>query len=176
MKHVLACALLALLAEWAVAADLYKWQDTEGHVHYADQPPPPGTKAVERVSAKGNVIESDTLPFDTKAVTKKYPVTLYSFKDCAACTSGEALLNKRGIPFTLKNQEVDKVAVQKLTGDLQVPVLVVGNQPPIKGYQESQWDALLDLVGYPKNNPLGKFKKQVTMPVQKPGTAQSKGE
>ena len=162
---------LALLlgADMACAADLYKWVDAEGHVHYTDQPPPPSAKSVERKNPKGNLIESDTVPFEVQEVAKKYPVTLYSFPECGdPCTSGEAYLNKRGIPYTMKNQDQDKVALQKLTGGNQIPVLVVGTQPPIKGFQENQWKDILDLAGYPKSNPLGNLKKVPATAAPKP--------
>lgn len=161
--------LLAIAALPAHAAgDLYKWRDAEG-VHYSDQPPPVGAKSVERKSAKGNVIDSDTMPFQTQEAAKKNPVTLYSFKECGdPCTSAESYLAKRGIPFALKNQEQDKLAVQKLTGDMQVPVMVVGTQSPLKGFQESQWGELLDLAGYPRTNPLGNLKKVPATSATKP--------
>lgn len=166
--------LLIAVAPLVNATDLYKWRDSEGHVHYTDQPPPPSAKAIERKSGKGNLIESDTLPFETKLVARKYPVTLYSFPECGdPCSSGEALLAKRGIPFTLKNQEEDKAVLVKLTGESQAPVLIVGNQSPLKGYQESKWNELLDLAGYPKSNPLGNLKNQPAL-TQKPVAAPAK--
>jgi len=156
-----ALILMTMIAAQADAADLYKWVDAEGHVHYTDQPPPSSAKSVERKSGKGNLIESDTVPFETLQVAKKYPVTLYSFPECGdPCTGGEAYMAKRGIPFTLKSSEEDKLSLQKLTGDNKIPVLIVGNQAPLKGFQEQQWNELLDLAGYPKSNPLAKLKKK----------------
>lgn len=166
---------LMLLVGLSHAADLYKWVDAEGRTHYTDQPPPPTAKSVERKSAKGNTIESDTLPFQTQQVAKKYPVTLYSFQECGeVCASAEAYLSGRGVPFTLKNQEQDKLAVQKLTGDNQAPVLVVGSQPPLKGFHEAQWGDLLDLAGYPRSNPLGNLKKAPAAPANTPPTSKPK--
>ena len=152
--------VLLLGASLTQAAEPYKWRDSEGNVHYSDQPPPRGAKAVERPSLKGNRIESDTLPFETRMLAKKYPVTLYAFAECgAACEEGRALLLRRGIPFTLMSRDEDKLTLQKLTGDNTVPVLTVGHQPPLKGYEASQWNELLDLAGYPASNPLGNLKK-----------------
>ncbi len=151
---------LMLLMGVSQAADLYKWVDAEGRTHYTDQPPPPTAKSVERKSASGNTIESDTVPFQTQQAAKKYPVTLYSFQECGeVCASAEAYLTGRGVPFTLRNQEQDKLTVKKLTGADQVPVLVVGTQPPLTGFQEAQWGELLDLAGYPRSNPLANLKK-----------------
>lgn len=43
---VLIC--LACLCLPAAAAEMYKWTDEKGRVHYSDKPPPEGTKAEER--------------------------------------------------------------------------------------------------------------------------------
>ena len=42
--------LLALIAiTFPAAADIYKWVDEKGGVHYSDRPPPPGGKIEEHV-------------------------------------------------------------------------------------------------------------------------------
>ena len=46
-----------------------------------------------------NVIETDPVPFAAREAAEKYPVTLYTF-DCDVCKQAEALLVKRGVPFT----------------------------------------------------------------------------
>jgi hypothetical protein len=38
-----------MLAAPSVAADLYKWVDADGKVHYSDQPPPPTARSQARV-------------------------------------------------------------------------------------------------------------------------------
>ncbi len=174
MKRVFLLIALGCCAVQSHAADLYKWRDAEGRVHYTDQPPPATARTVERKSAKGNLIESDILPYEMQQAAKKYPVSLYSFTECGdVCARSEAYLAKRGVPFTLKNREEDKVALYKLTGEKQAPVLIVGDQPPIKGFDEGQWGELLDLAGYPKSNPLGNLKKTPATAVTK---AAPKGE
>jgi hypothetical protein len=50
------CALATFaLADVARAAELYKWVDDKGGVHYSDTPPPSGTKKAERVRVDGSV-------------------------------------------------------------------------------------------------------------------------
>lgn len=161
MKNIITFALLAAWVCPAGAAELYKWQDAEGRVHYTDRSPPPAAKSIERKKAGGNFIESDTLPYETRQAAKKHPVTLYAFAECGApCISAEALLDKRGVPYILKSSEEDKAAVQRLTGDNMMPVLVVGNQSPLKGFNEEAWNNLLDLAGYPKSNPLANLRQK----------------
>ncbi len=157
MKNVVAVILLAAWAGQLAAAEVYKWRDAEGHVHYSSQPPPPGAKSIERKSAKGSFIETDKVPYETSQAANKHPVTLYAFDGCGEpCASAAALLEERGIPYSLRNREEDKGAVVKLTGDNQVPVLVVGNQPPLTGFSAGKWNQQLDLAGYPKRNPLAR--------------------
>jgi hypothetical protein len=37
--------LILLLASSAVPAEIYKWKDQDGKIHYSDSPPPPGVDA-----------------------------------------------------------------------------------------------------------------------------------
>lgn len=49
-----AAAFLALLACGAAgAAELYKWTDSKGVVHYSDTPPPKGSEAAQRLRLNG---------------------------------------------------------------------------------------------------------------------------
>ncbi|OAM51909.1 hypothetical protein A7981_10030 [Methylovorus sp. MM2] len=142
-------------------AQVYKWVDAQGKIHYTDTPPMPEVaKSVETKKAQGNVIESDAQPFATKIAAEKFPVSLYTFAGCGdLCDKAKALLDKRGIPYATKSTEEDKEALKKLTGDSQIPVLVVGNKTPRRGFEESAWNSLLDEAGYPKSNPLANMRK-----------------
>ena len=94
--------LALALAGFAVAAHaqtMYSYVDPTGRVVYSDQPPPPAAKDVKAKRLQDNVIETDPVPFATKEAAEKFPVTLYTF-DCDACKEAEALLTKRGVPFT----------------------------------------------------------------------------
>jgi hypothetical protein len=144
---------LALAAAPALAGDLYRWVDKDGKVTYSDTPPPSDAKQVEEKSYGGNTIEVDKLPFATKDAVKKNPVTLYTSNCGVVCDDALALLSKRGIPYTTKSPQTsqpDADALKKLIGDLQVPVLVIGSQSPIKGFEAGTWESALDSAGYPK--------------------------
>jgi glutaredoxin len=147
--------VLILSAALTAQAELYKWTDKSGGVHYSDQPPASDVKNVERKKIGGNVIEGQE-NFSLKDAARKFPVTLYA-NDCGEfCNQARELLTKRGIPFTLKNPEasaIDSAALKKLIGSLEVPTLRVGESSPIKGYLESSWTSALDVAGYPKTNP-----------------------
>jgi glutaredoxin len=82
-------------------------------------------------------------------------VKLYTFSCGEVCSQAEALLNRRGVPFTTVNVETPDGADQlaKVTGELRAPVLQVGDKTFVKGYSEAQWQAALDDAGYPKTPP-----------------------
>lgn len=146
-------ALAATLGLHAGAqSTVYKWTDSQGKVHFSDTPPPEQAKGVTQQRMGGGDVVSQ-LPYATQLAMKKSPVTLFTAPLCGdPCASGRTLLGNRGIPYSERNaqaSQADADALKKLIGALQVPVLLVGNDP-IKGYDESAWSSALDAAGYPR--------------------------
>jgi glutaredoxin len=151
-------ALTALaIATCASAQDkqLYKYTDADGRVVYTDKPPPVGSKNVQPKRLNANVIETNELPLASQIATEKYPVTLYTFKCGDLCENAEALLNRRGVPFTTVNvgDQQGAAKLHALTGENSAPVLQVGDKLIGKGFNEQRWQAMLDEAGYPKAPP-----------------------
>ncbi len=152
-----AAALALAVAADAVAQDkqLYKYTDADGRVVYTDKLPPSSAKNVQPKKITRNVVETNELPLAAQIASEKYPVTLYTY-DCGdLCRNAEAVLNRRGVPFTTVNvAEPNGLAkLQALTGEKTVPVLQVGEKMVAKGLLESRWQAMLDEAGYPKTPP-----------------------
>jgi hypothetical protein len=153
-RFLLGIVLLAVAgASWG--ADLYRWVDGQGKVHYTDRPPPASARQVQQKRLVGNVIESDKLPYAVRMAAEKHPVVLFVTNCGAPCDQARSYLKGRGIPFTTTNPETPAgaAAMKKLIGGLEVPVLQVGDAPPLKGYQASSWAAALDAAGYPQSGP-----------------------
>jgi len=152
MKAVLAGLLLGFTAATAHAA-LYRWVDPQGTVHYTDTPPPSAARDVQEKKLTPSVVESAKLPYATQVAARKYPVTLFITHCGDPCQQARELLAKRGIPYTAQNPTDPKIAekLKQLTGGLEVPVLVVGNTAPLKGFLASRWNAILDAAGYPRS-------------------------
>lgn len=165
--HIL-LALPLLLAGTASAAEMFRWVDADGKVHYTDAPPPPTAKNVQQKKL-GDKAGSAQIPYVLQQAVKNFPVTLYSNECGDACTKAKALLGKRGIPFTQKDPEKnpdDAESLKKVAGGtLTVPLLLVGTSV-LKGFEEDGWNSALDLAGYPKDSLLP---KSATSPA-KPGT------
>ena|SRR5882672_1912728 len=146
--------VLAMFAMPAPAQSLYRYLDADGRIVYSDKPPPPSAKDVQPKRLPQNVIETDPVPFAARDAAEKYPVTLYTF-DCDVCKDAQALLVKRGVPFTtvIVSEQAGADKLKALTGKQAAPVLQVGEKNVMQGFNASRWQAMLDEAGYPANAP-----------------------
>ena len=154
MLKALVLLAIAMLCMTSVvqAGQLYRWVDAKGSVSYSDQPPPAHIKQVKTLSGKGNVVEVAKESYESKVAREKSPVTLYANACGPVCDQAQDLLKQRGVQFTLKDPSKtpeDAVEIKKLTGTLEVPVLLVG-KTHLKGFEVSSWNSLLDSAGYPR--------------------------
>jgi hypothetical protein len=162
----LAVLAFALAAAPVGAAQLYRWVDDKGRVEWRDTPPPPEAKQVEQRNMGSNTIQTSTMPYSMQQAVKNFPVTLWAFDCGEPCTTGRNHLARRGVPYTERNAQKETAELKKLTGALDVPVLVVGSRT-LKGYLDTDWDAALDAAGYPRTPPPG-MKTQAQAPAAKP--------
>jgi glutaredoxin len=150
-------ALAASIAAGAAAQGqpVYRYVDPDGRIVYSDQPPPANAKSVEAKRLTPNLIETDRTSLTAQRAQDRFPVTLYTTACGELCDRAETLLNRRGVPFTTVNVADTNGAekLKKLTGDMQAPVLQVGDKLMVKGFAEPQWQSLLDTAGYPKTPP-----------------------
>lgn len=167
--HILFALPLLLAGTTTTAAEMFRWVDADGKVHYTDAPPPPTAKNVQQKKL-GDKAGSVQLPYALQQAVKNFPVTLYSNECGDACIKAKALLGKRGIPFAQKDPEKnpdDAESLKKLaSGTLTVPLLLVGTSV-LKGFEEDGWNSALDLAGYPRDSLLP---KSATAPA-KPSTS-----
>ena len=155
-RHRLAALLAAALLVPATAgaqANVYRWVDKDGKVHYSDTPPPEPAKSLTQKRLGGGYSESSQLPYATQIAMQKSPVVLFTGADCGdPCRQGRELLSKRGIPFSERDAQGnadDAEALKKLVGAIEVPVLTVGGAK-VKGFEEGAWHSALDGAGYPR--------------------------
>ena len=150
LHRVLAGVLMALvLLPSALVADMYKWVDENGKVHYSDSSPP-GKKA-KKLDLKINSISGPPVVYSVgndTAATSTSKVKLYTTTWCGYCKKAKAYLQARGTPF----QEVDvERSAQgqsefRALGGRGVPVILVGSQR-MDGYSEGGLEGLLKQAG-----------------------------
>lgn len=153
-----ALAVLAgLLAAPVLAQGVYRIVGPDGKTTFSDQPPPATApvRPVGSTSAGASAGAGAQLPYELRQTSNRYPVTLYTGRDCAPCNSGRNLLNARGIPYSEKTVVTvqDGEALKRLSGETSLPFLTIGSQQ-IKGYSDTEWTQFLDAAGYPKQSAL----------------------
>jgi glutaredoxin len=153
-------ASLFLLACASSSAQVYKWTDAKGTVHYTDTPPPRQAARELGTSSSGTPGQGSgqsggqALPYELARAVKASPVTLYTTTQtaCAACEQGRLLLRARGIPYLEKTVDTgeDQEQLRQLTGKLELPVLAVGKRN-IAGFQDAIWQDALSAAAYPRS-------------------------
>jgi len=150
LHHVLAGVLAALvLLSSALFADMYKWIDENGKLHYSDSPPP-GKKA-KKLDLKINSIGGPPVVSslgNSIAATSTAKVRLYTTTWCGYCKKARAYLQARGTPFQEINVESSAQGQSEFRalGGRGVPVILVGNQR-MDGYSEGGLEGLLRQAG-----------------------------
>jgi hypothetical protein len=128
-------------------SQVYRYEDAQGRVVYSDRAPPADAKKSESKRVSANFVETDTTPLATQQATDRFPVTLYTFACGDVCQSAEALLNRRGVPFTSVNVEepANAARLQALTGAMTgAGAVQVGDNPRRQGLQRRAWTTMLD--------------------------------
>lgn len=155
MRVLVIVATTLTLASTGVLAQLYRWVDQDGKVHYTQQPPPPGAKNVQKKSGGTPVAAGAPLPYATQIAAKNFPVVLYTTPDCGeACAQARNALVGRTVPFR-EVSVVDQKAAEELKslgGKVEVPVLRVGKQMQ-SGFEATVYKNALDAAGYPSSGP-----------------------
>jgi len=170
--------MAVVAAHPAHAQQIYKSVGPDGKVTFSDRAPDPDATPTA-IAGAGN--SNDVLPFKLRQVVNKYPVTLYTSKDCDPCDSARNLLTQRGIPFNEKTiaSNEDIAALKRLSGSSSLPFGTIGSQH-LKGFSDAEWSKYLDAAGYPKESELPKnYRRPSPAPlvvVAKPPAKENKEE
>ena len=171
---------LSLLLSAPAQAQLYRWVDDSGKVHYSDQVPPSDAKNVQK-QARSTGPGTAALPYALQQAVKTFPVTLYASDACKdTCAQARELLNKRGVPYSEVTvvDEVDLAQLKQLSGGHMVPVMTVGREV-YKGFEPGIYKTALDSAGYPASSVLPpgiEARKPAPKPVPKAAPAPAAAE
>jgi len=135
-------------------AQVYKWRDATGVIHYGDKPPH-GQRKVARLPEADAAPAPVALPYELARAARSSPVTLYTTAGCGACDAARALLRQRGIPFTEKTvaSDADQQQLKQAGSDGQLPLLLVGRDKLV-GFEAGAWNDALSAAAYPAESRL----------------------
>lgn len=150
MRKLLLLTILACGFASSVTAQVYKWKDDDGRTHYSNLQPPAFAKILEQKKL-GDSDENNLSPLTINKIAKKNTILLYISAACGdPCVKAQALLDQRGVTYSLKNTDKDKKAIKNPADLERLPILIAGNQPAYKGLVENDWQHLIDNLGYAK--------------------------
>ncbi len=123
--------LLALIATLPLicSAEIYKWTDENGRVHFGDNPK--DKDQAEQLSLKINSYESASYESFTPAQgTASRRVVMYSAVWCGYCKQARQYFQRNGISFVEHDIEKNQNArrAYDAIGGNGVPVILVGNK------------------------------------------------
>ena len=147
LKLICATLLLGLLIINPGQAQLYKWIDDQGKVHYGDSPPE--NAKLKRI--RGNIssftsVEIEPFELDEKLLTTRASaktVVMYSTSWCGYCRQAAMHFKKNKIPF--REYDVEKSArgksdYKKLKGR-GVPIILIGKRR-MNGFNAETFDSI----------------------------------
>jgi glutaredoxin len=143
--------LLCLLATATASAEIYRWTDSEGRIHYSDKPPKDAQAA--QVKIKINSISGPAVVTQSEkpapAAGARDPVKIFTTAWCGFCKKAKNQLAARGVPFREIDVEASDSGRREFAalGGRGVPVILVGSQR-MDGFDAAGLDAMLAAGGY----------------------------
>jgi glutaredoxin len=143
MKKIL--VLLISFFSMAVNAEIYKWTDSAGKIHFSDQKP--DNAKTEKVKVQINSYEHVTYQLPPMPVTPSPKsvknVVMYSTTWCGYCKKARAYFESHNIPYPEYDGEHSDEAKQNYDaiGGRGVPIIFVG-QARMNGFSPDSFEYL----------------------------------
>ena len=142
-----ALALAALLLALPATAQVYKWTDPSGKVHYGDRPPDDAKKQELKIripSYDGPVQVRDwSSVLGTRSAAGPGSVTMYSTDWCGHCKNARKYFAAKGISYREIDVEKSESGARefKSLGGSGVPLILVGGKA-MSGFDAESFEAL----------------------------------
>lgn len=118
-------------------AQLYKWVDENGRVHYSDQK----QAGVQLQDVKGTVNSYEAVTYDESRFTHADKVVIYTRPSCGYCNKAKTFFTNNGIDFKEYKIESSTVAKKKYArlNATGVPVIFVGKKR-MNGFSQAKFE------------------------------------
>lgn len=146
--------ILLVLASLAAGAQLYKWTDSQGRVHYGDRPPEDAKKQELKIQVRsydGPVEVTDWAailrrksPYaEGRSPAAPRGITMYSTQWCGHCKRARIYFEAKGVPYKDLDIEASAEAHReyKDLGGTGVPLILVDGKV-MKGFSADRFEKL----------------------------------
>lgn len=151
MKRSIVVLVAGLAFAFCASAQVFKWTDSTGKVHYGDRPP--GDARTEQIKIDIRSHEGPVKVTDWSSILRRktpaaaagaQSITMYSTSWCVHCKRARNYFAQNGIRFNevdIEASEANKKEFKEL-GPGGVPLILVGEKS-MRGFSEQAIEALL---------------------------------
>lgn len=124
MNKAFLILLLSISFSTASLAEIYKWTDASGKVHYGDKP----TQQAQKLEV--NTKHSEPVVYEQAASPEHKEVIMYSTSWCGYCRKARKYFTANSIPFTEYDVEKNRRAKREYDalGASGYPLILIGDQ------------------------------------------------
>jgi len=130
-----------LLFSISASAEILKWTDSEGKIHFGDRPPAGAETSV--VEVRINTYESPNIEAMQEILNPKDKVVIYSAAWCGVCKKAKKYFKANNIQY--KDYDIDKSSKgkrdYKKLGAKGVPVILVGDKR-LNGFSAGSFESI----------------------------------
>ena len=143
MKFSLRAVLLMSLLSVNImaSAEIYRWTDEQGKIHFTDSPP--AGKQVEEVEVKTNTYSAVEITPLIERLGRKNKVVMYTAAWCGICKKAKKHFHKNSIGYVAYDVEKSRTGKRdyKLLKARSIPIIIIGDKR-MNGFTPAKFDKL----------------------------------
>ena len=153
MNKLISTLLLAIASLLFIVpghAEIYKWTDGDGVVHFGEKPPSSGKSEIVDITVtrpstpnpSSRKIEVEVAPDEVKRGGKNKKVVMYGTSWCTYCKKARGFFREEGIRFV--EYDVEKLPRRmrefKRLGGTGYPLILIGKDDQMRGFSVSGFE------------------------------------
>ncbi|MCZ6805302.1 MAG: glutaredoxin domain-containing protein [Proteobacteria bacterium] len=131
----------ALLFTVSASAEILKWTDSDGKVHFGNRPPADAKTSI--VEVRINTYESPSIEALQEVLNPRDKVVMYSAEWCGVCKKAKKYFKENNIKY--KEYDIDRSSKGKKDfkklGAKGVPVILVGDKR-LNGFSAASFESI----------------------------------
>lgn len=148
--------ILLLLSPLLCIAEIYKWVDENGKVHYSDKPfEKQGEQVIDerqlrRAISSVEFVSIEILPAEIIVNKQSHQVVMYATQRCGYCAKARRYFSENNIDYIEKDIDISIAARQEFdrAGGRGVPLIFVGKYK-ITGFNQDKFSRVFNKVYKP---------------------------